>query len=102
MKPRTDQPKPAPFEVGQQLRYKGKHESYQIVKDKRVPWIAPGMIVEIVKSDYGHQGTGRQIDTDDDGNPLYDETEDFISVYKNEFGLRRLIHREDANQWEVL
>lgn len=102
MKIRTDDPKSAPFKVGQKLKYIGKHESYQIIKDKKIPWVTPGMVVEIVKNDYGHKGSGRQIDTDENGDPMYDETDDFVSVYQNEFGLRRLIHREDKKDWEVL
>lgn len=104
VKPRTDDPKPGPFKVGTRLRYKGdKTITMGRSGGKMVTVLHPGIEVTINKCSYGHRGTGRRIDDPDDPEPIYDETEDQVSVYYipgTEEG--RCISHESAHEWEVI
>jgi len=111
-KPRTDAPKSAPFPVGTRLRYLGTSDvSTGPTRGEKRRIIYPGIEVTISECAYGHRGTGREIDTDEEtGETLYDETKDFVSIYHvgprapgskfNYYG--RCIDRESAHEWEVI
>jgi hypothetical protein len=111
-KPRTDAPKPAPFPVGTRLRYRGKLDMSQGPtggEQRRICY--PGIEVEVYAEKYGWRGTGRVIDHDDEtGEPYYDETHDFVSVYRigpdvpglplTTYG--RCIGHDSVQDWEVI
>ncbi len=101
-KPRTSAPKPAPFPVGTRLKYVGKSDvSYGATGGEMVRVVYPGIEVTIDRCAYGKQGTGRVIDEDDDGSPIYDETRDFVSIYH--VGIAgRCIDHEDACEWQII
>lgn len=111
-------PKPAPFKVGQRVRYIGKGESYTYDIDSKtnemrtVPLQVPGMIVTIDKVVAGRQGTLCHIrDHDgpmyyeDTGEPILDTTHDAYNVYHVEawqHGIKQgqCIDREYAKEWK--
>lgn len=98
----TGAPKPAPFPVGTRVRYLGKREAWRESVNggpERQMLIFHGMEATIVDANPGRRGTGRCLDEADE---IYDETRDGHSVYQNADGARRVIHNEDAGQWEVL
>ena len=99
---RTDNPKHGPFKVGTKLKHLGKSEVKYGVDGKMVPAKFPGMIVTVVSDDFGHKGTGRYLGCGEDGEEMYDETDDFVSVVENEFKIQVCIHNGDEKEWEIL
>lgn len=71
----------------------------------------PGIEVTISKEAYGHRGTGRVVGHDDEtGGPIYDETKDFVSVYRvgplvhglPDWTYGRCIGHDSAREWEIV
>ena len=77
--------KPAAYQVGDRLRYKGKRRQWAVIDGKEIPVIAPGMIVTILVAHKPEKGLGL-IKYDEDGEPLIDRDRDGYNVYKNEQG----------------
>jgi hypothetical protein len=87
---RTRPPRAPPFPIGTVLRYDGDRRVYHDDGMKE-PILQPGLIVRVVDVRPGRQGTGRILFRDDDGDEVYDETEDGASVYQTSRGFYRLI-----------
>lgn len=103
----TAPPLPPPFPVGTRLRCIDPIPWRKIsveVEGKVVVLYGPGLEVLIDSTTKGRQGTGRVVDEDDDGDPIYDETMDQFSVYHVEGAPDhgRLIRHDAAKNWEVI
>ena len=95
-------PLPPPFPVGTRLRYTGTTKSWTGQEPNLIPTQWPGMETTVTKVNLGRQGTLRMIDLDDGDEPFPDETRDGYSVWVNAAGQGRIIHCDDAKNWEVI
>lgn len=93
--------KPAAYQVGDRLKYKGTRRQWAIVGGEKIPTIAPGMIVTITERKPPSKGLGF-IKYDEDGEPLIDWDDDGYNVYKNEHGQGRIIWPDDKDEWEKI
>jgi hypothetical protein len=119
---RDDEPLPPPFPVGTRLRMKSGPWAYDaFVQNPELPYPdreqrenlvrirGAGIEVVICRVRPGHRGSGRLMETQDDGYEVYDSTKDGWSVYEQTYAdgraiphSGRAIAAEDADHWEVL
>jgi hypothetical protein len=97
---RTDEPRPAPYPVGTQVRYTGTTKITTIKDGVEVVVQEPGLVATVTKVRPGWRGTGRLLSVDDeDGYECYDETHDAWSVVEVVPGHGRCID-PDSEDWE--
>lgn len=122
---KTRAPLPPPFPMGTRLRCIKGHDAYvssverpRDRKDHPEDWVrvtGQGIEVTIARVELGRRGTGRQLHDEDgpivldDGEPLFDETQDGYSVYQIVRGegiaakmSGRCIFSDSAYKWQVL
>jgi len=96
-------PQPAPFVVGQRVRYAGDLRLYHAPTDP-APFFASGSVGVVTRVSQGRRGTGRQLREDgdlcffDDGEPMLDTTRDGYSVVDFGNGWTRAV---DATQLDA-